>query len=417
MKGTPQQRVVITGIGVLSPNGNSLDTFWRNTLNCVSGINEITRFDTTDFPVKIAGEIKDFGLRRYLPKEYTFKPKRLGMHTQFAMATTQMALSHSGLTHEALRNREPVAFFMGVSTSAIDVIEKGKETLLKHGPNKVSPYTVSSCQPHAVVSEVVEMLGVESKKSTFSSACPSGLEAIGIATQYIRSGASDIAICGGVDSPITPLTLASFQLTGMILNESDNPEICSRPFDAKRGGGVISEGGSMFVLESLESARNRGATPLAEIIGFGNHSDRTGTSSGSGLVQSMSDALDDAAIMACDIEYINAHGPSHPQIDITETICIKEVFRQMAYEIPVSSIKGVIGNPLAAAGGLQMASSVLALREGIIPPTANYKFPDPDCDLFYVPNTPIHAPIENAMINLHGLGGGNISLILKRVRE
>ncbi|MDF3129512.1 beta-ketoacyl-[acyl-carrier-protein] synthase family protein [Kiritimatiellaeota bacterium B1221] len=413
----PNQRVVITGMGVLSPNGNSLDAFWQNTLGCVSGIGEITRFDTTDFPAKIAGEIKEFDLARYIPSSYKFKKNRLGMHTQYAIATTHMALRHAKLSLDELKTFEPVSLFIGVSTSAIDMIEKGKEALIKKGPRRVSPYTVSACQPHAVVSEIVESLQVQSRRTTISSACPSGLEAIGNAMLHIRSGQGNLAICGGVDSPITPLTMASFDLTGMILSKAEDPTKCSRPFDAKRQGGVLSEGGGIFILESLESALARGAEPLAEICGFGNYSDNVGSPSGSGLLESMQSALDDAAMMPQDIEYINAHGPGHPVIDVTETHSIKQVFGKRAYQLPISSIKGVIGNPLAAAGGLQAAACVMAMREGILPPTANYETPDPDCDLNYIPNLPMKAPIRNAMINLHGLGGGNISLILRKVRR
>lgn len=411
----PQQKVVITGMGILAPNGNSLDAFWRNTLDGVSGIGPITRFDTTDFPVKIAGEIKNFDVKRYVHSSQVIKPKRLGMHTQFGIAAARMAIQHAGFDADSLRKHEPVTCFMGVSTSAIDVIERGKEALMQNGPKRVSPYTVTGCQPHAVIAEIIETLGIQSRSTTFSSACPSGLEAIGNAMDFIRSRKGDMVICGGADSPITPLTLASFHLTGMILGHSEDPATCSRPFDAKREGGVLSEGASMFVLESLSSALNRGAVPLAEIIGFGSYADSSGSPSGSGLSQAMTCALDDAALLPGDIDYINAHGPGHPLIDVTETQCIKQVFGPHAQQIPVSSIKGVIGNPLAAAGGLQMAATVMAMREHLIPPTANYANPDPDCDLYYVPNFPLRASVHHALINLHGLGGGNISLILRKL--
>ena len=411
----PHQRVVITGMGVLAPNGNALDSFWRNTLDGVSGIAPITRFDITDFPVKVAGEIKDFDVKRYVPSGRIIKPKRMGMHTQFGIAAARMAVQHAGFSEETLRKEEPVTCYMGVSTSAIDVIERGKEALMTNGPNRVSPYTVTGCQPYAVISEICETLEIKSRSTTFSSACPSGLEAIGNAMDYIRSQKGSLVICGGADSPITPLTLGSFHLTGMILSDSEDPATCSRPFDAKRQGGVLSEGASMFVLESLSAALNRGATPLAEIIGFGSDGDTLHSPSGSGLRNAMSSALDDAALLPTDIDYINAHGPGHPVIDVTETQCIKDVFGLHAQRIPISSIKGVIGNPLAAAGGLQMAATVMAMRQNLIPPTANYTTPDPDCDLNYVPNFPMKASLRHALINLHGLGGGNVSLILKKV--
>lgn len=408
---------MITGMGILAPNGNSLDEFWHNTLNAVSGIAEITRFPIDDFPVKVAGEVKNFKLERFLPSSIKVKPKRMGLHTQFGIAAAHMAIRHAGLTAVSLKNEEPIAFYIGVSTSAIEVIERGKEILMNSGPRRVSPYTVGGCQPHAVVSEIVETLGVQTKSSTFASACPSGLEAIGTAMHHIRSGQQSFAICGGVDAPITPLTMASFHLTRMIVSTSDTPSSSGRPFDAERQGGVIGEGGSIFVIESLESALSRGATPLAEIMGFGKYSDIPGSESASGIIHSMENALEDAAMIPNDIDYINAHGPGHPVIDVTETKSIKELFGDRAYQIPVSSIKGVIGNPLAAAGGMQMASSVMAMREGRIPPTANYHTPDPDCDLNYVPNSALDYSPRNAMINLHGLGGGNISLIVQRLNR
>lgn len=411
----PNRRVVITGMGILAPNGNSLEDFWQNTLNAVSGIAEITRFPLEDFPVKVAGEIKNFHLDKFLPPTVRVKAKRLGLNTQYGIASAYMAIRHAGLTMEHMKSFEPLALYMGVTTSALDVIEKGKEALMKKGPGRVSPYTANFSHPHAVVSELAETLGVRSHRTTYASECPCGLEAIGHAMLDIRAGKESFAVCGGVDAPITPLTMASFHLTGMIVSASEHPPSSDRPFDAHRTGGAVSEGGSMCVIESLASALTRGATPLAEIIGFGNYSDNPEESPASGLVHSMQNALDDAARIPEDIDYINAHGPGHPVIDVTETNSIKQLFGSRAYRIPVSSIKGVIGNPFAAAGGMQIASTVMAMRTGLIPPTAHYQTPDPDCDLNYVPNVPLRRKPRMALINLHGMGGGNISMILQRM--
>lgn len=408
-----RNRVVITGMGILAPNGNSLDEFWQNTLNGVSGIAEITRFPIDDFPVKIAGEVKNFNLERFLPSSIKVKPKRMGVHTQFGIAATHMAIRHAGLTSDYLKSVEPIGVFLGVSTSAIDVIEKGKEVLMNRGPNKVSPYIVGACQPHAAVCEIVETLGIATIRRTLASACPAGLEAIANAMEYISSGRGNIVICGGVDAPITPLTMASFHLSGMIRNHDRPPEESSRPFDADRQGGIPAEGGGIFVVESLQNAQNRGATPLAEIIGYGNFSDNSGAVPGDGLADSMQASLDNAGLLPEDIDYINAHGPSDPVLDRMETRNIKKIFGKRAYQIPVSSIKGVTGNPLAAAGPLQIAATIMAMKGNRVPPTANYQTPDPDCDLYYVPNRPIQLTINHAMINLHGLGGGNSTLILR----
>ncbi|MEX2606905.1 MAG: beta-ketoacyl-[acyl-carrier-protein] synthase family protein [Kiritimatiellia bacterium] len=408
-------RVVITGMGILAPNGNSLDAFWRNTLNAVSGIAEITRFPIDDFPVKIAGEVKNFNLERFVPTSVKVKPKRMGLHTQFGIAATHMAIRHAGLSIGQLKDIEPIGVFLGVSTSAIDVIEKGKEVLMNRGPSKVSPYIVGACQPHAVVSEIVGTLGIATMRRTLASACPAGLESIANALEYISTGQGNIVICGGVDAPITPLTMASFHLSGMIRDHNRPPHEASRPFDADRQGGLPAEGAGIFVVESLRNAQSRGALPLAEIIGYGNFSDNFGAIPGEGLTDSMQISLDNAGILPEDIDYINAHGPSDPIIDRMETENIKKIFGNRAYRIPVSSIKGVTGNPLAAAGPMQVAATVMGMNENRIPPTANYHTPDPDCDLYYVPNRPIKSTISRAMINLHGLGGGNSTLILKHL--
>lgn len=411
----PKRRVVLTGMGILAPNGNSLDSFWHNTLRCVSGTGSVTRFDAEHYRVKLAAEVKGFQLADYLPSDLHVKTKRLGMHTQFAIAATHMAIRHSGLGAEDFRKAEPVIVNLGVSTSAIDVIEKGKEVLMDRGPGRVSPYIVSACQPHAVACEIVKTLGIRTRRSTFSSACPAGMESVAHSMTSIRNGESELVLCGGVDSPITPLTVASFQLAGMIQTSRFPPEACSRPFDAERTGGIIAEGAGMFVLESLEHALVRGATPLAELVGYGTYADDIGAEAGEGLVHSMRDALDQSGLLPEDIDYVNAHGPSDPVIDRMETRAIKTVFGDRAYRLPISSIKGVTGNPLAAAGPFQMAACAMAFGTDTLPPTAHYEFPDPDCDLNYIPNRPLKRRVRRALVNLHGLGGGNSTMILQRV--
>lgn len=409
----PATRAVITGIGVLAPNGNSLDSFWENTLRCQSGIAPITLFPTDDFPISVAGEVKNFTLSHFLDSSYQIKTKRLGRHTCLGIAAMHMALRHANLTREQLQDQEPIDVHLGVSTSAIDVIERGKEALLGRGPSRVSPYTVSASQPHAVASEITDTLGIKSRKSTHASACPAGMEALASAMNCIRSGQASIVLCGGVDAPITPLTMASFHLAGLAPETEFPPEKCSRPFDAKRQGGLIAEGAGMFVIESLEHAWARGATPLAELIGYGSIADEPGTESGSGFADSMQEALDQASLLPIDIEYINAHGPSHPVLDRIESQSIHRVFGSHAGMLPVSSSKGVIGNPLSAAGPLQLAASVQALRTGTLPPTANYEVPDPECNLQLIHGSPLSVQVKRILLNVHGLGGGNSSLIVK----
>jgi 3-oxoacyl-[acyl-carrier-protein] synthase II len=408
-----QHRVVVTGLGVLAPNGIGLDAFWQSLLKCKSGIGLITLFDSTEFPVRIAGEVKDFDIRKFVSGQV--KAHRLGRHTQLALAATYFAIKHAGLERAMLEACAPVPVIIGVSTSAMDIIQRGEETMSSHGPAKVSPYIVSAGHPHAVASAISESLGISTKATTVSTACPAGLDAISIAVESIRSGRAEIAIAGGADAPISPLTVACFGATGLVPKNSSNPEKLSRPFDRDRQGGILAEGAGILILENLEHALARGATPLAEIAGYGTSVDASGSLPASGLEDSMSLALANAGCRPENIDYICAHGPSDPVLDKVETACIKKAFGSHAYKIPVSSIKGVTGNPLAAAGPLELATCVMAIQHALVPPTANYEHPDNDCDLDYVPLKPRKMDINRALINIHGLGNCNSTMIINRV--
>jgi 3-oxoacyl-(acyl-carrier-protein) synthase len=306
---------------------------------------------------------------------------------------------------------------VGVSTSAIEVIERGKDQMVSRGPAKVSSYIVSACQPHAVASALAISLGVETQVETISSACLAGLGAIERAYQMIRQGKQDIALAGGSDAPITPLTVASFGSTGMVPDWRGPPEKASRPFDRDRMGGILAEGCGFIVLENLEHALARGASPGFEIVGTGGSMDLPETESGSGLATSMSMALDNAGCLPDKVDYVCAHGPSDPVIDRVETEAIKAILGERAYAVPVSSIKGVTGNPLAAAGPLQLITCGLALRTETIPPTANYEHRDPECDLDYVPGPPRRAQIRTALLNVHGLGGTNGTVVVRKAED
>ncbi len=408
-----KQRAVITGLGVLAANGIGLDAFWESLLAGRSGIAEITLFDTTDFPVKIAGEIKGFDVNAFVPAE--MKPQRMGRHTHLAIAAAKMAIEHARLSHEELEALQPVPLFLGVSTSAIDVLERGKERMIKLGPRKVSPFVVTASQPQAVASALGEALRLQLQSMTVSSACSAGLQAVAAAMDHIASGRGPLILTGGVDAPITPYTVASFGASKLIEAVPGDPSKISRPFDRDRTGGVMAEGAGMLVLESLDHARARGATIWAEIRGHATAGDPRGGHSGDGFRETMRLALANALCMPADIDYICAHGPSDPEIDIVETEAIKFVFGEHAHRIPVSSIKGCTGNPLSAAGPLQIAAAAMALRTGIVPPTANHEHPDLRCDLDYVPGRPRHLALRRALVNVHGLGGGNTSLVLERV--
>lgn len=400
-------------MGILAPNGGGLEAFWDSILTCRSGIGPITLFKQADFPVHYAGEVKHFRLSNYT--DGRFKPLRLSRHTQFALAATKMAIDHAGIEPALLRDNEPLPIVIGVSTSAIEIIDRAQHALIQKGPQGVSPLCVTASQPHAIACAVAELLGLRTQRITFSSACSAGLDAVAHCASMIASGRTQIAIAGGADAPITEVSMASFALAGLAPDFDLPPAECSRPFDLHRQGGLISEGAAVLVLESLEHAIQRGAYPWLEVLGYGNTADDAATEAGAGFEHSMSEALANAGLLPMDIDYINAHGPSHPVIDWVETAMIKTVFGAHAGRIPVSSIKGVTGNPLSAAGPMQLAACAMAMRTQRIPPTANYDTPDPRCDLDYVPWRPYVMDARRALVNVHGLGGGNSSLIIAKV--
>lgn len=406
-------RVVVTGMGVLAANGIGVHAFWDSLVSARSGIGPITLFDASEFPVHAAGEVKGFDLSHYT--DAPVKVNRIGRHTQFAMAAVKMALESAGIHLSDLARYQPLPVVIGVSTSAIEVIERGKDMMTARGPKKVSPYIVSGCQPHAIASAVGHMLNVTTSSITLSTACAAGLDAVAFAMDNIVQGRFDLAVVGGADAPINPLTVASFGATGMVPCDATGLEKLSRPFDRMRSGGIMAEGAGVFVVESLDHARARGAEPLLEIRGYASESDRRGDESGTGLANTMQRCLEHAGLRPDDIDYVCAHGPSDLVIDRVETRMIKQLLGRRAYGVPVSSIKGVTGNPLAAAGPMQLAACAMGARSGLIPPTANYEEPDPDCDLDYVPNKPYAMKFKHALLNVHGLGGGNSSLVVSAV--
>lgn len=408
-------RVVITGMGVVAPNGGCLDEFWDHVLACKSGIGEISLFKHPDFPVRYAGEVKDFRLARYI--DGRCKPLRLSRHTQFALAATQMAIDHARLDPALLQACDPLPIVIGISTSAMEVIERNEDVLVAKGPLHVSPFGVGACQPHAAACALADYLGVRTRLVTLASACSAGLDAVAYCAGLIASGRADLALAGGADAPITPLSMASFARAGLASDFDGPPERSSRPFDLHRQGGLISEGAGVVVLERLDHALGRGAFPWIEILGYGNTADDAGVEAGYGLRFAMAEALANAGLLPRDIEYINAHGPGHPVIDRVETAMIKSVFGSHAGRIPVSSIKGVIGNPLAASGPLQLAACAMAMQSQRVPPTANYETADPHCDLDYVPLKPYVMSFHRALLNMHGLGGGNSSLVVGKVNS
>ena len=405
-------RVVVTGLGALAANGVGKLDFWRSLLERRSGIDRITLFDPSEHPIQIAGEVKSFDVTSFFGDGV--KPKRLARQTQLALAAAQMAIQDAGLERSGMRQKGAVPVVIGVSSSAIEVIEQGKERLLSHGPARVGSHVVSACQPHAVSSAIGQWLGADTVLTTISTACPAGLDAVAMAADAIRGRRAEIAIAGGADAPINPLTVACFGAAGMVPKGMGEPAQASRPFDRDRRGGILAEGAAVVVLESMEHALARGAQPLLEIMGYGTASDNGHGEPASGLFEAMTRAMANSCVLPEDIDYICAHGPSDPVIDRVETEMIKKALGERAFAIPVSSIKGVTGNPLAAAGVLQVVTCAMAMCHNQIPPTANYENADPACDLDYVPRAR-RGKVNRAMINLHGLGGGNSALVVQRV--
>ncbi len=410
-------RVVVTGMGILAPNGVGLKAFWSSLVEGRSGIGPITLFDARGFRSRIAGEVKDFNPLDYIDAKE--KPRRLARGTQLAFAATQRALTDAGLNLPELRRGFPLPLpiVMGIGTSAMDILQDGFDSLRDRGPGSIKPFAVGSCAPQAAATFIGRTLGVSTRTSTISSTCVSGLDAVASATATIRNGESEIAIAGGADAPITPLAMASFATAGLSSSRNDAPERASRPFDRDRDSGVISEGAGVLVLESLDHALARGAAPYLEITGYGGQTDSDPTVPGSGLGSTMIAALANANHDPSAIDYICAYGTGHPIFDKIELSMIKRAFGEHARTIPISSIKGVTGNPLAAAGPMQLISAGLCFRNNLIPPTANCENLDSDCDLDIVRGRARRAKLNRILINVRGLGGGNSTMIVERVIE
>lgn len=408
-----KNRVVATGLGVLAANGTDLENFWSSLVKGRSGIGPITLFDASDLKSRIAGEVKGFDPMDHLG----FRPKsnRMARHTQLALAATIMALKDAEFDPKKENLSTPIPVIIGASSSAFDVIQHGNDLIREKGLSYNTPFIASSSSPQAIASTISEHLGVNTQVLAISTACAAGTDAIGSAVEMIRNGRADIAIAGGTDAPIIRSFFSSFVAAGLASTQNNEPHKASRPFDLDRDAGVISEGSGIVILENLEHALARGATPYLEITGYGTSMDPAIDKPASGFECSMKLAIANAGKSIQDIDYICAHGPSHPILDAVETEMIKKVFGKQAYFIPVSSIKGVIGNPFAAAGPIQLIACSLAIKHNMIPPTANYEKPDPLCDLDYVPSYSRIANIECALMNVHGIGGANSTLIVEKL--
>lgn len=409
-----QRRVVVTGLGVVSPLGSGVEKNWQALLEGRSGIRKITRFATDAFAARIAGEVPDFKADDYIePKEI----KKMDLFIQYAMGAASMAMEDSGLKVEG-EFAEGVGVIIGVGLCGLDTIEVTKEALLAGGPRKISPFFIPKVISNLAPGHVAIRYGAKGVNWTPTSACASGTHALGEAFHLIRRGVQNAMIAGGAESTITPLAVGGFAAMKALSTRNDEPERASRPFDKERDGFVIGEGSGILILEEREDALRRGAKVYAEVIGYAATGDAYHMTApapeGEGAARCMRLALRDAGISPADVDYINAHGTSTEYNDANETTAIKTVFGEQAAKVAVSSTKSMTGHLLGAAGAVEGLYTSLALDRGVIPPTINYENPDPNCDLDYVPNKARKADIKVALSNSFGFGGTNACVILRR---
>lgn len=407
------KRVVVTGIGVVSPLGNK-EQLWQNLLAGESGIGLISRFDTSDFPVKIAAEVKDFDPAEYIDRK---DARRMDPFCQYAVVAALDSLRDAELeiTDE---NACRVGVIVGSGIGGIQTLETQAKVLDERGPGRVSPFFVPMLIPDMASGQIAIATGAKGPNSCTVTACATGTNAIGDAFRVISRGNADVMLAGGAEAAITPLALAGFMAARALSTRNEDPKRASRPFDLERDGFVMGEGSCILVLEELEHAKARGAKIYGEIIGFGSTGDAYHITSPApdheGAQRAMKEALADANILPEQVDYINAHGTSTEYNDKYETIAIKAVFGEEAYQIPVTSTKALTGHLLGAAGAVEAAICLLALKNQVIPGTYNYENPDPECDLDYVPNQSRKANLEVAMSNSFGFGGHNSVLVFKR---
>ncbi len=412
-----RRRVVITGLGVISPVGIGKDIFWENIKKGKSGISRISKFSVDDFPTKIAGEVKDFNPEDFIDKR---EARRLDRFSQFAIAATKLALEDSGW-NPTEEEKENTAVIVTSGIGGFETLENQFRTLFEKGSNRISPFLIPMVIINIASGNISIFFGFKGPNYSPVSACASSAHAIGIGYRLVSSGEADFAIVGGSEASITPMGIAGFCALQALSTRNDEPEKASRPFDAKRDGFVMGEGAGILILEELNHALDRGARIYAEIVGFGASDDAYHITApdpeGNGAVLSMKRAIKDANIRPEEINYINAHGTSTKLNDKIETLAIKKVFGEYAYKIPVSSTKSMIGHLLGATASVESIATVLSIYEGILHPTINYEEKDPECDLDYVPNVARKWDVKYALKNSFGFGGQNATLIFKKYED
>jgi len=403
--------VVITGLGAITPLGNDVTTTWETCVAGKSGVARITLFDPTPFGTQFAAEVKGFDPEAHLGRK---EARRMDRFTQFAVVASQQALQDAclALDHE---DRNNIGVIIGSGIGGIGTITASVDVMRERGPGRVSPFFVPMMLPDTAAGQVAITFGLKGPNMCVTSACASSANAIGEATEMIRRGAADVILAGGAEAGIVPVALAGFNVMGAVSTRNDAPGRASRPFDAQRDGFVMGEGAAILVLEALEHAQARDAHIYAEVLGYGASADAfhitAPDETGDGAARAMRLALADAGLPPEAVGYINAHGTSTILNDKTETQAIKQVFGERAYDLPISSTKSMHGHLLGAAGAVEAVICVKALQTGVLPPTINYEYPDPECDLDYIPNTARHMRVRLVMSNSFGFGGHNASLL------
>jgi len=408
------RRVVVTGLGVLTPLGLDVESTWSALLAGKSGAGTISQFDATDYAVRIACELKGFDVENWIDKR---EARKMDASVHYGVAAALMAWNDSGLADVGFDARR-VGAIIGSGVGGIQTLENQHTVLMEKGPRRISPFFIPMLIPDMSSGVVSIMLGLKGPNFATVSACASGAHAIGTAYRAIQHGDADAIVTGGTEAAVSPMSIGGFASMRAISSRNDEPERASRPFDAERDGFVLGEGAGTVVLEELEHAKKRGATIYAELVGYGATGDAFHMTApapdGAGMASAMADALADAGLAPDAIQYVNAHGTSTPLNDKLETAAIKAAFGAHAEKLAVSSTKSMTGHLLGAAGGVEFVFSVLAIGRSVIPPTINYENPDPECDLDYVPNGPRETDVSNVLSNSFGFGGHNCALAVSR---
>ena len=409
-----RRRVVVTGMGLVIPTGIGVETVWKNVCEGKSGIGLLTRFDTNGFETKIAGEVKDFNPELYIDKK---EIKRMDLFVQYAIAATKEALEDAQL-NIAPENCEQIGVIVGTGLGGLPTLEKYHKVLLERGPSRISPFFIPMLIANLASGQIAIQFGPKGPNTCVVTACATGAHCIGDAFRAIVYGDAEAMIAGGTEANITPLTIGGFNAMKALSTKNDEPEKACRPFEKNRDGFVVAEGAGIVILEELQFALKRNAKIYGELVGYGYTGDAyhitAPSPDGDGAVRCMRMAIKDAGLKSEEMDYINAHGTSTPLNDLTETIAIKTVFGDYAKKIPISATKSMTGHLLGAAGSTEAIFTILAIRDGIMPPTLNYEEPDPQCDLDYVPNVARRKPLKVAMSNAFGFGGTNATLVFRK---